>query len=128
MEQITDTQDPAPFTPGEQAAPNPLLHRAMNARLEKLLAKHEPTIFPAWVAKMEAEGEGPAVSKWWGQCVLYAAVLMMTRRRDLDRQPPAAPVYDSAFYDTDRRFQRNRDLLIKLVFKGVIRRGEAKRK
>ena len=47
-----ETSGDAPFTPSELAAPSPPLHRLVNARMETLLRKHEPVVFPNWTAKM----------------------------------------------------------------------------
>ncbi len=108
---------PKPFTPHELSAPNPALNRAMNNRIEALLQKHEPDIFPQWLAHMEALGKGRDTNVQWGQSIAYAASLIPIANRN-----PAGWDAPEAFEQFKGRAHRNRDLLVRLVLKGIVRR------
>ena len=119
-EKFTETEQPTEaFTPSELASPNPLLHRVMNARLEALLLEHEPSLFPRWLAKMEQEGMGRDATPYWGQTLFYVAAVLPLVKRERGLKQGDSPVLLA-----DRRVDRNRDLLVRLVLRGCKKRGE----
>lgn len=115
--------DGKPFTPSELAAPNPPLHRLVNARLEALLRKHAPHVFPKWTAKMIESGEGPDTNPQWGASLArVAAALSLVKRGSLRRcEEDTLPEADDL---QERRISRNIDLLVRLIVKGCRARGE----
>ena len=114
MEQFTDTEA---FTPSDLASPNPALFRALTRRLEVLMQRHEPDIYPAWLRSMTAKGLGPDVSPDWFHALAYIAAAL-----PVDRPHGYKP--DERTPKNDRRMERNAALLVRLVFRGCKKRGE----
>ncbi|MGI4790602.1 MAG: hypothetical protein ACRYFS_17345 [Janthinobacterium lividum] len=110
----------ASFTPSEAASRLPLVHRAMNARLEALLTKSAPQVFSSWCAAMEKEGKGRDVCPYWGRGLVYLAAalpLIALGLWELDPEEARPP-------KQEQRTERNRLLLIRLIYRGCKARGE----
>ena len=114
MERFTEAEA---FTPCELSAPNPRVCRAVIARLERLLQKHYPDIFPTWVQRMEEKGLGRAVNLYWLQTLAYlAAAVAFDHRRGYETEERSPP--------DEARLERRLALLSRLVAKGCKKRGE----
>ena len=113
-EKFTETEA---FTPSDLASPNPALFRALTRRLEVLMQRHEPDIYPAWLRSMTAKGLGPDVSPDWFHALAYIAAAL-----PVDRPHGYKP--DERTPKNDRRMERNAALLVRLVFRGCKKRGE----
>ena len=116
-------EKPAAFTPSEEAAPHPLLCRCINTRLEALLMRHEPNIFPRWRAEMTVQGHGPDTCRYWSQMVAYVAAILPLVKRGEDKSLNKKSVNADTLLQ-NRRTDRNLNLLLRLVLKGCRRRGE----
>jgi len=103
---------------------DPTLRRAMAARMETLFAKHEPRRYPKWRARVESEQDMPSPDdpsrwpeRWLPLLALSMAALVFLRaKQKID--------WDDWNSPSALRLERTRVLLLKIVYRGVVARGE----
>ncbi len=110
-----------PLTPQQEQ-----IHQAMIARLDALLTKHEPELYPQWRAIMAEKATKPVGTRL-ETCALMAMAVFSAAAKRFPAEMETSGYFNEYLEGTSpfgRITRRNERLLARLVLRGCKARGE----
>lgn len=120
MREATTNNEAATNDEAALGAVPPALLRAVQERMEVLLRKHEPKVYADFCARWEADPAPVADGHDWGRTLTYAAAYIAFRRACTKR----GEEQDARADGPQGRILRGQGLIVRLVIRGLIARGE----